>query len=295
MDPFLLGGLISGIGSLGSSLLNNTVGYDQSKGLMDYQYQLQQQAIDKANAYNHPAEQMKRLADAQLSPNLVYGSGVDGNQASPANPSAVNRTAKFDNPLQDMGQNLIARRQFELQQIAARNEAFESRARRLNLEAKTLGVLSDNKLKSETLDTNIKIAGQKLANMVAQESVLTQQSNNLRIQANNLVENTRLIAARTHLTVEQALTEEVKRRSIAAGIELTQKQVAQAASYIEFLEAGTKLRGQAYNIQQTAYDAAKVFQEWKAKHPTATLTFEMVKEILGMGQQLAGMAGQFIP
>lgn len=295
MDPFVLGGLIGGIGSLGSSILGNTVGYNQSKSLMDYQYQLQQQAIDKANAYNHPAQQMKRLAEAQLNPNLVYGSGVDGNQASPAQVSAVNRSAHIENPLQDMAQNLLARKQMELEQIRVRNEAFESRERQLNLRAKTLGQLLDNSYMDQTLKTRIQHAGQKLANDVERQSVLAEQKNNLLITRDLLVAQAHNMEEKTKLTYQQALTEVVKRRSYEAGLQLTAAQIKQAASYIAFLDEGTKLRKQGRDIQKTAYDAQKIYQEWKAKHPTATLTFSMIKEILDIGQGVASMAAPFIP
>lgn len=295
MDPFIIGGLLSGIGSLGSSIIGNTAGYSQSKKLMDYQYQLQQQAIDKANAYNHPAEQMKRLAQAQLSPNLVYGNGVDGNQASPANPSMANRQVKIDNPLQDLGQNLMARKQMELDQIRVRNEAFESRERQLNLRAKTLGQMLDNRFMSETLNTKIQHAAQRLANDVANEALTWSRTRNEDNKLAQIFAQTDYIKERTNLTREQALTEVVKRRSIEAGIMLTGAQIKQAASYIEFLDEGTKLRKQGRDIQKTAYDAQKIYQEWKAKHPTATLTFEMVKEILDIGKGVASMAAPFIP
>jgi hypothetical protein len=47
--------------------------------LAKYQYDLQQQQYDKANAYNTPAAQMQRFKDAGLNPNLIYGQGNPGN------------------------------------------------------------------------------------------------------------------------------------------------------------------------------------------------------------------------
>ena len=71
MNPLIGAGLISGVGSLFGSLASSGISQKQSKELMDYQYQLQQQAIEKANLYNSPTEQMKRLASAGLNPNLT--------------------------------------------------------------------------------------------------------------------------------------------------------------------------------------------------------------------------------
>ena len=70
MDPIVTGALISA----GSSILDNLF-----KG--GSQKRAERQNIkfwNMQNAYNHPAEQMKRLLEAGLNPNLVYGQGVQG-------------------------------------------------------------------------------------------------------------------------------------------------------------------------------------------------------------------------
>lgn len=51
-----------------------------NKRMMDYQYSKDLEMWNRANLYNSPAEQMKRLKEAGLNPNLVYGNGsVTGN------------------------------------------------------------------------------------------------------------------------------------------------------------------------------------------------------------------------
>lgn len=291
MDPLIGAGLISAAGGFLSGLFNTKSGERQSKELMDYQYKLQNEAIDRQNFYNSPAEQMKRLTAAGLNPNLVYGSGVDGNQSSAASPSIANVRGQMGNPLQDATQAYFTAKQMQLNEIKTRNEAFESRERQLKLRAETLGQLLDNKFLDKTLETRIEHASQRLANDVSRQGLIEQQSNNMRIQASVLYEQAENIAARTSLTRAQALTEAVKQQAMQAGLRLTEKQIEQAASYIDFLEAGTKLRKQGYDIQQTQYEATKMFKEWRAQHPTASLTFDMIKEILGV----AGQAAPFIP
>ena len=78
----LVGKLISGItksgplgliGSLGSSLISN-------RGAKRRQQLADQQNIkfwNMQNAYNTPKEQMARLQDAGLNPNLIYGSNAN--------------------------------------------------------------------------------------------------------------------------------------------------------------------------------------------------------------------------
>ena len=71
LAPAVLGGIISGIGSLGSSLISN-------RGALGRQNLANMQNMkfwEMQNKYNTPKNQMARLKDAGLNPNLIYGSG----------------------------------------------------------------------------------------------------------------------------------------------------------------------------------------------------------------------------
>lgn len=57
------GGLIGGALNVATTLFGNRA---------------RKRALDDARRYNHPAQQMKRLQEAGLNPNLVYGEGVSG-------------------------------------------------------------------------------------------------------------------------------------------------------------------------------------------------------------------------
>lgn len=85
----LLGGAISGIGSL----FGSAFGSDKSlkavreqnaanKELAEYAYQKNLEMWNRQNVYNSPVEQMARLKDAGLNPNLMYGQGNTGNASS---------------------------------------------------------------------------------------------------------------------------------------------------------------------------------------------------------------------
>lgn len=50
--------------------------------LAEYQYSRDLDMWNRANFYNSPGEQMKRLKEAGLNPNLVYGNGVTGNSTA---------------------------------------------------------------------------------------------------------------------------------------------------------------------------------------------------------------------
>lgn len=72
---------ISAVAGLVGNLLTNRANKKQA----EYQYSTAQEQWNKANQYNTPQDQMLRLAEAGLNPNLVYGSNsVTGNTSSPA-------------------------------------------------------------------------------------------------------------------------------------------------------------------------------------------------------------------
>lgn len=80
-------GIISSIINLGGQALSNWQNYRYTtqtneqqfayqKAMQDYAYQKNLRQWERENAYNDPSEQMKRLANAGLNPNLVYGNGA---------------------------------------------------------------------------------------------------------------------------------------------------------------------------------------------------------------------------
>jgi len=94
------GGILSGLGSLANSLINNA----GSKRAQDRANRYNLEQWNRQNAYNHPVEQMARLKDAGLNPNLIYGSSPS--QASGnADKVAPSKAADFNikNPLEELG------------------------------------------------------------------------------------------------------------------------------------------------------------------------------------------------
>lgn len=101
----ILGSILNGVVGLGGDYAQSILNLKNQKELAKYnaeqQSKLNQQAFDQnikmwnmQNAYNTPAQQMKRLQAANLNPNLVYGSGnVTGNTAGSA---PEFQAAKFD-------------------------------------------------------------------------------------------------------------------------------------------------------------------------------------------------------
>ena len=71
----------AGIGA-GSSLLSGFMNYSGSKKLMEKQYSLNKRYFDYVSNYNSPVNQMKRLDEAGLNPNLVYANGADATSSA---------------------------------------------------------------------------------------------------------------------------------------------------------------------------------------------------------------------
>lgn len=88
MDPYTAAAISSGANNLSGTLL----GYSSQKStnkanlkLAEYQYSKALEMWNRQNEYNLPKNQMSRLTDAGLNPNLVYGNGtVQGLTSAPA-------------------------------------------------------------------------------------------------------------------------------------------------------------------------------------------------------------------
>lgn len=86
----LLGSIVQGVSNFGSSLIGASTSRKNTKRtiraqkeLAEYSYAKDKEMWDAANEYNSPSEQMKRLKDAGLNPNLIYGTGsVVGNTST---------------------------------------------------------------------------------------------------------------------------------------------------------------------------------------------------------------------
>lgn len=78
MDPILGGAAIAGA----SGLIQSTVGALTAKKQQQRANQFNIDMWNRQNAYNTPAEQMRRFKEAGLNPNLIYGQGNSGNASN---------------------------------------------------------------------------------------------------------------------------------------------------------------------------------------------------------------------
>lgn len=198
---------VPALGGLVNSGLNAIFGMDQSKKLMRYQSELQQKMIDQANLYNHPYNQMARLREAGLNPNLVYGSGVSGNQSESGKVSAVSRDAGVDLNIDAIAQMKLQR---QMTQQAIKNsqwQAVESMTRA------TQNMLK-NKLMRQTFSDQVRQIHEDVEHTIqsiresAQRVNESQErTNNLIIEANRIAELGKQEAIRTQLMKQYSADE----------------------------------------------------------------------------------------
>lgn len=163
---FLMGigeALIGGASSLLGSIWNSTVGMNQSKQLMRYQAELNQKAVDAANRYSSPIEQIKRLREAGLNPNLVYGTGVTGNQSEAKSVGIANRNPNLDTGLLQAVETYFKRQEISNQNRMTDQQIRESLSRTALNEERTLSEMLENKWRDRTLDDRVKQASANLA------------------------------------------------------------------------------------------------------------------------------------
>lgn len=282
-------GLLSGLGSLASGLFNTFTGQKQSKELMDYQYKLQQEGIDRQNFYNSPAQQMERLKSAGLSPNLVYGSGVDGNQSSAASPSITNVRGQMGNPLQDAVTQYQNARALNAEIDSKKQSTEEAKARTDLTNAKLLGELSDSAYRFKTLDYRIEQAKQDLALSVAREYNIYSDTRLKDNQLQNMWAELDLLKARKNLTDNQAATELVRKTALEEHIKVDRATVRRIAAEIPYIKAGTDLREQAAKIQGVEFEAGKAGDEWLAEHPKVAIVYNLLCKMLGVGKDVANI------
>lgn len=204
MDKAIKGGLISSAMSAGSSALGGLFGWIGQKKQRKYEREMYERQLadnrqnwELENFYNSPEQQMKRLKEAGLNPNLVYGNGADaqGGQITGANPN-VSDQSKFLQPASDQLSKLSSsaiNQMYDLRQRDAQLDLTREQVQTQNtiqeLNAVTAGLKSiaqqSDQMKldigRETYDTTIKMANAALQAKLqeilqSQETTRTQQT-----------------------------------------------------------------------------------------------------------------------
>ena len=147
MDPLTTAALISGAASIGSNMLTNAGSLRRQK----HADKINRAFWDMQNKYNHPTQQMSRLKEAGLNPNLIYGQSVAGATGS-AGSIAPSKAAPYNisNPA--------------VPAMAAYQTAVNAKL----TEANTLKTLSEGRISQNSEQSLTEINEQKAEQMKAQ-------------------------------------------------------------------------------------------------------------------------------
>lgn len=153
--------IISGLGTIASSAIGAGAQREaniQNMQLAKYQNNWQTAENEKAyarslemwnmqNQYNSPTAQMSRLRQAGLNPNLVYGSGVTGNNAGSApqyQPAKIQRATMEPYRGWNLGLSDAASMYMAMRQNKAQVENMEAQNKLIKEQARTEGIRQGN-------------------------------------------------------------------------------------------------------------------------------------------------------
>lgn len=264
------------VGGALSAGWNALVGQNQSKSLMRYQYELNQQAIEQQNRYNSPIAQMERLRQAGLNPNLVYGNGVDGNQSGAPNVGIANRNGSPDFGFSDVVSNIFRRRQIENEtRLAVANEQ-NILANKLLTQARYLDTMQDVARKDATFGVYVEKAKadldhtrQSIEESKQRINESEQRVSNLKSQANLLQEQIRywdahatneseyvpkLLIARAHQALESGNLSRAQQGVARSLIALNNARVDELVQVIENLKLDGGNKAIEYELNKAMQD-----------------------------------------
>ena len=139
----LVGGVFGLIGGNQTNKANEKLNKEQMKfnaEQAEISRNWQEEMWNKANQYNSPVQQMQRLTEAGLNPNLVYGNGADATAAAvPSTQSANSGSLKpYQNSFGSAIQSAIMTNQLKL--LEAQVNKTEQEAEKVGKEAEFIGI-----------------------------------------------------------------------------------------------------------------------------------------------------------
>lgn len=286
MWPAIIGATASLAGTalnIDSASKAATKSYERQKDLMSLQQQYAVENWNREVNYNDPKEQMRRLEQAGLNPNLVYGNGAAGleapSTAAPTAPSAPMAQTPFvdfassANQLSQVVANLAQADKNKAQTVAQDIENIFNRK------------VLDERIKSYSLTNNLteaqtKEVWSKINNLEQQSSLIVAQLNSKYIE-NGLIkaqtaesESRKVLLEREIEWYPDKVKAEIKAKLAAAGCDeatagqittmlpylVTGQKFANGTSAIDFILADKY--GEFDKIAGYVRDAAGILSNW---------------------------------
>ena len=251
---------------------------------------------DRQNAYNHPKQQMQRLQEAGLNPNLVYGGGATTLAQPVKSPDMQVPNIDLQKVPETMGAyQSVKNQQLEYSRIQKAMELQD--AQKKNIEANTLSTLAGTDLKN--LDYTTKsIMNQFLPDVQEANLEKTKATTKVMISDNEMrklmfpnqidkvLADIANIKARTGMIPTQKAQmlqniEAVKQRMNYFGLTESQKletgKILQESAIIKNLIQGKQIRG-----QELQNELNQVKLSFKRAGLSETASSDLVKQILSI-------------
>jgi len=227
MDPITLSAIIAGgtqLANTGSQLFTNAK--NRKNALEDW---------NRMNAYNSPAEQMKRYKEAGLNPNLIYG---QTNTAAPVRSTDYVAPQLNADALDMMGKAVNIKRdkvQTQVQQQAIQNQAEDLATKKLvneGLAIKNRILANSEGAQTDSYSIKNRLGQQQYQNLLNGAKLQEQQYNfreamNPKDLANKDVQNTILQKTFQKLSTEQEFTRKNLELGYATGVQAKKNMMQQ--------------------------------------------------------------------
>jgi ATP-dependent Lon protease len=182
--------------NLGSSMFGSFTSFGQQKRANRFNIDM----WNRQNLYNSPKEQMRRLRDAGLNPNLIYGNNVSGAAGNTSNTPQFEKLADHGYRPVDIPSTIQSLQSFtdwdikKATEDKLRTQAALDTAKALETAAKTQGFIYDN-------------VGKKFQSKIAGEMAdLSLEASKL----GNILTNSRIAQTNTNTWLQQAQIDKTK-------------------------------------------------------------------------------------
>lgn len=284
--------LISLVGGLASSIIGSVVSSEVSQVAQANQANINQQGIDTANRYNLPINQMSRLREAGLNPNLVYGNGTVAGLTS-SGEASTNQGLKnipFDLGVKDAVGSYLESKQLE-QSVSESQSRQELLAQQVRESMAKEMMYTKSALKDDAELPYIQEYWKKRIYELGTRGELNAATRDLRtIERASAVELANLYAARTNLTQEQATTE-IKRRFVMdaqaalyrSNVQVNDKELEWLAEKILNTKQDTANKELWHRIQDAEFNSSGALKQFLADHSNWAIFYSILKDIFKNG------------
>lgn len=281
-------------------LLSSGISYSQANKLMtkqqewnrqqaEWQNQVNVQNWQMQNEYNTPSNQMKRLQEAGLNPNLMYGNGSastgnatgapDAASVNSAPMSAPRANIDFSRFGTDAMQAAISLRQQDNNDKLAQSQVDYNRAKVATEEAKALNLMAGTDLTKWDLDKGQRLfdilkgneekRGQLMQSQIDSNTQGIAESNSrIRVNEKTVEEkaaNIQLIQERTGLTTMQAALVNQQIGEVAARILLMRAQTDESLARKLNINASTNLTNERSIAQHFTNVLNNEYRDYKVE------------------------------